>query len=108
MSHIDPRGDRKFASEFLFIMKDLHSDYKSKDSICVFDRHGFYSLADIYSSKEFGNPEYRTIELENILFDGKDGTIDELSRETGEWINQHYLFTSYTLFNKLYDYERWW
>lgn len=89
-------------------MKDLHSDYKSKDAICVFDRHGFYSLADIYSSDNFENREYRSIELDNVIFDGKDGSFTGLDKETGMWTNQHYLYISYTLFYKLYGYEKWW
>jgi len=107
MCFIDSAVDRKYASEFLFIMKDFEDSYKSKDAICIFDRHGFFSKDDIYSSKEFKNSEYRPIELENIIFNGKDGSFGELNKETGMWKNQKYIFVNYKLFYTVYDYERW-
>lgn len=73
-----------------------------------FDHHGFYSKADIFSSKEFKNSEYRPDKLENVIFNGKDGSIAELVKETGMWINQQYLFANNKRLYTIYDFKKWW
>ena len=89
-------------------MKDFNSDYKSESAICIFDRHRFYSPSEIFSSENIATVRHKQIILKNIIFDGKDGTINELDRHTGGWKNQEYLLIPNKLFTTLLGHIEWW
>ena len=95
---------------FLFDMKDFNSDYKSENSICLFDRRGFYSANDIYSYVKFSElkDRFRSLTVENVVFNGKDISFSELDRETGMWKEQDFLIITHKLLFGTYRINRWW
>lgn len=95
---------------FLFDMKDFNSDYKSENSICLFDRRGFYSAKDIYSYVKFSElkDRFRSLTIENVIFNGKDISFSELDRETGMWKEQDFLIIPHKLLFGTYGINKWW
>lgn len=110
MTFSQPSHDRIFASDFLFDMKDFNSDYKSENSICLFDRHGFYSANDIHSYVKFSElkSRFRSLTVENVVFNGRSSSYSELDRETGMWKEQDFLTISHKLLLGIYGIKKWW
>jgi len=74
----------------------------------LFDRHRFYSPSEIFSSENIATVKYKQIILKNIIFGGKDGTTNELNRQTGGWRSQEYLLIPNKLFSTLFGHIKWW
>lgn len=111
MTFSQPSHDRIFASDYLFDMKDFNSDYKSENSICLFDRRGFYSANDIHSYVKFSelkDVRFKSLSVKNVVFNGKDASFSELDKETGIWKDQGFLIISHKLLFGIYRINRWW
>ena len=92
-------------------MKDFNSDYKSENSICLFDRRGFYSANDIHSYVKFSelkDTRFRSLNIKNVVFNGKDASFSELDKETGMWKDQGFLIITHKLLLGIYRINRWW
>lgn len=108
MCYSQPTGNRLHASDFLFIMKGFQSPYTEESAICIFDRHGFFSPDEVYSTSSLRSDDYKQVILNSVVFNGRNAPSIGLDKETGMWSNQRYLLVPHSRFYDIYSHVKWW